>query len=37
MEPFNEYLIPTIIILIANIFSDKHVSYRYEFVTALFG
>ncbi len=34
---FTGILIPSIVILIANIFSDKHGSYRYECVTAIFG
>lgn len=37
MHTIAEYLIPSLIILIANIFSGEHGSKHYEFVTAVFG
>lgn len=33
----DSYIVPTLIIFIANVFSDKHGSFRYEFISAIFG
>jgi len=37
MNIFSEIILPSVIILIANVFSREYGSYRYEVVTAIFG
>lgn len=37
MSPFIEYIIPSIIIVISNVFGGDYRSRKYEIVTAIFG